>query len=142
MRIVCQIGYVKALGGRKEGQKIRVYINDIECTWDDRDGQFLTTFLDTQKGRLWYLWQGDLEQNDSILISVSTGIRGAGQDERRTFEAVYVVDGETDVQELSIPGVGRQGYPLLKGRFREIGSVSEEDKREVDIEAFLDDEAF
>jgi hypothetical protein len=137
MRIVCQIGYSRS---RREGQKVSAFINDVECDWSDKSGKFLTSFID--KNRIWYLWDGELEAGDSIRLEVLTGIRGGGVDEKRTFEAVYVVDGNAPVREIQIPGVGCKGYPLLKGRITVVGAVSEADKRDADVAAFLDDETF
>ena len=142
MRIIIQIGYSKAQGSRREGQKISAFINDVECTWGDKSGQFLTSFLDTKKGLLWYLWAGELEDGDAIRIQVATGVVGGGTDEKRTFDSVYVVDESASVTEVEVSGVGRRGYPLVKGRVTALGSVSELDNREADIEAFLDDEGF
>jgi len=130
------------MGRKREGQKLSASVNDIDCNWDDRQGKFLTSFLDTHKGKLWYLWQGDLEPGDVITLKAATAMLGGGCDERRTFEAVYVVDEQAGVQEVEVSGVGMKGYPLIKGRVTALGTVTEADTREADIEAFLDDENF
>jgi hypothetical protein len=143
MRIVCQIGYSKSLGRKKEGQKVQVSINDVECTWGDSDdGQYLTSIAETRKGVLWYLWGGEVEHGDTVCLKVATAIVGGGTDEKRTFESIYVVDEDSDVREVSAPRVGKPGYPLLKGRVVELGSVSKSDEREAEAEAFLADENF
>lgn len=142
MRIVCQIGYSKSMGRKREGQLVKAFINDLECNWSDKSGKFITSIADTQKGVLWYLWSGEVESGDSIKIEVATGIRGAGVDEKRTFEAVYSAEESAPIREIDVPGVGRKGYPLLKGRLVPIGTFSEADKRDVEVAAFLDDENF
>jgi hypothetical protein len=142
MRIVLQIGYSKSNGRKREGQKVDAFVNDVKCTWDDREGQFLTSFLDTRRGKLWYLWSGNLEDGDVIRIQAFTAILGGGKDERRTFESIYVVDEKESVQEVEVSGVGMRRYPLLKGRVATLGSVSEADLREAEIEEFLSDENF
>ena len=141
MRIVIQIGYSKSMGRRREGQKVSAFVNDVECTWGG-EGQYLTSYADTRKGYLWYMWEGDLEDGDVITLKCSTMIINAGPDENRTYEKVYVVDSNSDILEVFEPQVGLKGYPLLKGRVIAVGSVSEADKREADIAAFLDDESF
>lgn len=142
MRIVCQIGFKKTLGGRREGQLLKAFINDEECNWADGEGQYITSIADTkQKGYLWYLWSGDVEPGDSIRIVSLTTVKG-GQDERRTFEAVYIADPETHVRSIAPSGVGAKGYPVLKGRVTELAAVSEADKREADIDSFLRDDNF
>ena len=142
MRIVLQIGYSKANGRKREGQKITAAINDVDCSWDSREGKFLTSFLDTRKGALWYLWTGEVEDGDAIRVQALTSVVGGGCDERRTFEMIYVADETASVQEVDVPGVGMRGYPLLKGRVTSLGSVSKQDEREAEIDEFLDDENF
>lgn len=142
MRVVIQIGYSKSLGRKREGQKVQAFVNDVECTWDDKEGKFLTSYADTRKGVLWYFWDGDLDAGDMVRLKACTTLLKAGPDERRTFESVYVVDGQAPVREITVPGVGKKGYPLLKGRLSVMGSVSEADKREADLAAYLDDDNF
>lgn len=142
MRVVCQIGFSKSMGRKREGQKVSAFVNDVECTWDDREGQFLTSFADTRKGSLWYLWSGEVEPGDAIRIQAATAMLGGGTDERRTFEAIYVADETAPLREIEVSGVGKRGIPLLKGRVTQLGSVSEADKREAEVEAFLSDENF
>jgi len=142
VRIIIQIGYSKSLGRRKEGQKVSAYVNDVESTWDDRSGQFLTSFADKRKGQLWYFWIGELEHGDAIRIQVATGLLGGGTDEHRTFDSVYTVDETAAVKEIEVSGVGMKGYPILKGRVTAGCSVSKADERAAEIEAVLDDEAF
>lgn len=141
MILVCQIGYSKAAGGRKAGQRISVFVDDVECTLGS-EGKYLTSFLEGKKGQLWYFWKDEVRSGAVIRLEVQTGVVGVGQDERRTFDAVYVMDDSVAVQELNVQGVGYKGYPLLKGRFRELGSVSGEDRREAEIDTFLADENF
>ena len=142
MRVVIQIGYQKAWGRRREGQKISAWINDIECTWGEENGKYITPRTDSQKGLCWFLWSGEVSEKDIIRIEVKTSISGIGVDEPRTFEALYYATENASVKEIVRYGVGRRGYPLIKGRILEVGSLSEADKREADLDDFLRDDGF
>lgn len=137
MRVIVQIGYLKAAGRRREGQLIRAWVNDIECSWQDDVGKYLTSRAEAAKGILWYLWQGDVEPDDVIRISVKTSLVKVGPDEGRTFESLYYVSKDASVRDIEVKGVGHRGYPLLKGKLVEMGTVSKKDEREADIEEFL-----
>jgi len=139
MKVIIQIGYIKTFGRRREGQSVRAWVNDIECSWNDGNGKYLTSRAEATKGFLWYLWSGELADQDTIRFSAKTMLLGVGPDESRTFEALYYVDSSASVQTIKVSGVGQRGYPLLKGRVVELGSVSEKDKRESEIEEFLRD---
>jgi len=142
VRIVLQIGYLKSMGYRKYGQSVRAFINDEECSWQDDTGKYISSKVDASKGLLWYLWSGEAEPEDVIRVEVKTSVVGAGPDENRTFEALYYVDAGAPVREIEVAGVGHKRYPLLKGRLRKMGSVSESDKRESEISEFMEDESF
>ena len=142
MRIICQIGYSKSLGRKKEGQKLSAQVNGVDCSWEDRTGRFITPFTSARKGTLWYYCELELEQGDTICLKAATALLGGGVDERRTWEAIYVVDENADIQEVEVAGVGAKGYPILKGKLTNLGTVTEADNREADIEAFLEDEGF
>lgn len=143
MRVVLQIGYQKSGGRRREGQLVQAWVNDEECSWKDDTGKYLTSRAESSmKGVLWYLWSGEVTSEDIIKISVKTSLAGIGTDEERTFESLYYVDENAPVREIHIPGVGRKKYPLLKGRVVEVGSASEKDKRESEIQEFLAEEDF
>ena len=137
MNVLLQIGYQKSAGRRREGQLVRAWINEEECSWRDAAGKYLTSKMEAAKGILWYLWKGEVDPTDTVRISAMTTLAGIGPDERRTFESLYYVDPEVPVREIMVQGVGRKRYPLLKGRLVEMGSVSEEDKRVAEIEDFL-----
>ncbi len=139
MKVVVQIGYMKSSNRRKIGQIVKAYFNDEELSWNDIDyrGKYLTSRSDTSKGMLWHLCKLDLNNNDIIKLEVKTSIVGAGTDEKRTFESLYWVDRNSEVCEIVVPGVGMKGYPLIKGRISELGSVSEMDKRRSDVDDFL-----
>jgi len=96
--------------------------------------------MDSSKGMLWYLWKGESSHGDTIRIKVSTSIVNVGTDERRTFERLYYTSDDVDVRSITSQGVGSKGYPLIKGRVVEMASVSEADKREAEIEEFLEDD--
>lgn len=137
MRVIVQIGYLKSGGRRREGQLIRAWVDEIECSWHDDAGRYLTSRAEASRGQLWYLWQSDVEAEGVIRIEVKTSLRGIGPDEGRTFESLYYLSPEAPVREIEVRGVGYKGYPLLKGRLVEMGTVSKQDEREADIEEFL-----
>lgn len=137
MKFIVQIGYQKTAQRRREGQLIRAWINDEECSWQDKCGKYLTSRLESSKGILWYLWKGEADSGDVIRISVKTSLVNVGADERRTFESLYYLSPGAPVREIEVKGVGCKGYPLLKGRVLEMASVSEQDKRESEVDEFL-----
>jgi len=137
VRVIIQIGYLKSGGRRREGQLIRAWVDEIECSWQDDAGRYLTSRAEAAKGTLWYLWQGEVEPEGVIRVQVKTALRGIGADEGRTFESLYYLNSEAPVREIEVRGVGYKGYPLLKGRLVEMGTVSKQDEREAEIEEFL-----
>jgi len=139
VRVIVQIGYMKSAGRRKVGQIVKAYLNDNELSWGscDFEGKYLTSRVETSKGVLWYLCDLDLNEEDTIRMEVKTSLVGVGTDESRTFESLYYVNEEASVREIIIPGVGIKGYPLIKGRILEMGSVSEADKRKSEVDNFL-----
>ena len=142
MRVVIQLGYQKAYGRRREGQKVSAWVNDEECTWSDSSGKYITPRTDARKGICWFLWSGEVSEKDIIRVEVKTSISGVGVDEARTFEALYYISETSPVKEIVKYGVGKRGYPLVKGRVQEMASLSELDKREADIDDFLSDDRF
>lgn len=141
MRVVVQIGYQKAWGRRREGQKISAWVNDDECTWGG-EGKYITSKFDSRKGVCWFLWNGEVSESDTIRIEVKTSLSGIGIDESRTFESIYYASENAEVKEVVNVGVGKRGYPLIKGRVIEMGSISKADIREAEIGDFLDDNGF
>ena len=136
--VVFQIGYSKAYGRRREGQIISAFINDMECQMNEESGKYLTSVVDRKtRGFCWFLYEAFLEMDDIIKISVKTSVAGAGVDEGRTIERLYYVEEGAPVREVNIPNVGMRGYPLIKGRVLEMGSVSEKDKRKLEVDSFL-----
>lgn len=136
-RVLFQIGSVK---NRKQTQLIKAYINDLEVSWNDNSGRFLTTHKDrVMRNTVWYMYDIDLQKEDVLKLAVKTYLNGIGLDEERTFESLYYVDSAAPVRNIEMSGVGLKGYPLLKGKLLEIGSISEEDKRRADIEDFLNE---
>lgn len=144
MRVVIQIGFRKARGRKREGQLVKAYINDVECSWNDsvNEGRWITSPASGALGNSWYLWSCDVGETDIIRVEVKTSLAGLGADERRTFDACYNVSEKYQVKEVFVPGVGVRGIPLVKGRVKEMGSVSKEDERIADIDAFLAEDSF
>ena len=137
-RCIFQIGFVK---NHKMSQSIEAFINDEKVNWDEDCGQYLTTHKDrVQKRMIWFMCDWEFETEDVLRILVKTYLPGIGQDEERTFETLYYVDEGSPVREHAIKGVGHKDYPLIKGRFQEIGTVSEEDKRRGKISDFINGE--
>lgn len=138
IRVVFQIGYTKAYGRRREGQIISACVNDLECQMSEDNGKYLTSIVERKtRGYCWFMYEAFLEVDDIVKISVKTSVAGAGVDEGKTFETIYYVDPNAPVKEVVIQGVGMRGYPLIKGRILEMGSVSEKDKRRSDVDSFL-----
>lgn len=135
MRVVVQIGYTKAMGRRREGQKIQAYLNDMELQFDG--GIYLTSRVDGSRGFCWYLCELDVEPEDVIRIECMTALAGVGPDPKRTFSSLYYASEDAAVREIEIRGVGKKNYPIIKGRILEMGSVSEEDKQESEINDFM-----
>ncbi len=137
MKVLLQIGYRKAVGFRKEGQLIRTYVDDEECTWGDGEGIYLTPQTAASKGILWYMWRGEVHSESTIRICVNTSLVKIGPDEDRTFESLYFVEESAPEREVIIPGVGYKNYPLIKGRITEVASVSKTEERVANIDGFL-----
>jgi hypothetical protein len=136
-RVIVQIGYVK---NKKKMQSIKAYFNDTLLDWSNFSGKFLTTHKDrVYRNMVWYLCEISTADLDIIKLSVKTFLPGIGLDEENTFEALYCCHNEYEVQTIDFSNIGMKKYPLLKGRVLEVGSVSEEDKRIIDIDDFLND---
>lgn len=136
-RVLFQIGSCKT---RKQTQIIKAFINDEEVSWNDNSGRFLTTHKDRVfKQTVWYMYDIILDPQNVLKLEVKTYLTGIGMDEEKTFEALYYVDEGAPLRTVEMNGVGLRGYPMLKGRILEIGSVSEEDKRKADIEDFMNE---
>lgn len=137
-KVAIQIGSIK---NKKKTQSIRAYVNDEELTWvGENPGTFLSSMKDRKwKGMTWYLCKVDVDPSDVLKIVVKTYLIGVGLDQENTFESLYYADNEAPVREIALRDVGMKGYPLIKGRVLEIGSVSEEDKRKADIADFLNE---
>jgi hypothetical protein len=144
LRVVVQIGYQKSRGRNREGQLVSAWVNDVPCSWSDsmNEGKWLTSPAKGIMGNSWYLWAGDVGENDVIRVEVKTSLTGFGPDERRTFNAFYVVSSSLPVREIVVPGVGMKRFPLIKGRIKEVGSVSAEDERIAAADDFLDEDKF
>ena len=136
VKVVVQIGFSRR---PKESQEIKAWVNEDPCKWSDNDGIFLTSLVDKNKGMLWYLWTGNLSEGDIIRVESKVFVTSVGFDERRTFEALYCVDPEAPVNTISIRGIGHKKTPVLKGRLIEVAQVSEQDQREENVEAFLEE---
>jgi hypothetical protein len=136
-RILFQVGSVK---NRKRTQFVKAYINDQEQSWNGGEGQFLTSHKDrVARGMIWFMCDVDLQPDDVLKIEAKTFLPGIGLDEEKTFESLYYANDESPVRSIEITEVGFKGYPLIKGRILEIGSVSEMDKRKADLEDFMNE---
>lgn len=136
MRVVVQVGFSR---NAKEGQLISARHNGIEVK--RKNGQFATALAQRFSSN-WFLAELECADDDIIIVDVKTGIRQKGADEHRTFRKTYRVHASLGVSDVIIPNVGKFGCPLIKGRIQEIASVSKEDERRKDIEAFLEDGGF
>jgi hypothetical protein len=135
MRVVLQLGFQK---NKKRTQSVDFYINEEKVQRDKDKGIYLTTNKDYRlKGESWFLYETDLSQDDMITLHVKTFLTGIGPDEDLSFETIYSVDESTATKEVTVNGVGRKDYPLIKGKIVEVANVSEDDKRKQDISEFL-----
>lgn len=144
MKIAIQIGFRKARGRNREGQLVRATINEVECSWNDsmNTGKWITSPAKGILGNSWYLWTREVVDGEIVHIEVKTATAGLGADERLTFDAFYTISESFPVREINIPGVGMRGIPLIKGRVKEIGSVSKEDERLSEVEKLLENTEF
>lgn len=134
-KVLVQIGYTK---NRKKSQFVKAFVNDQELSWSDDSGKFLTSNKDrVYRGMIWYMYDLDLQQDDVLKLDVKTFLNGVGKDEEKTFESLYYADEEAPVRSIEVTEVGFKGYPILKGKILEIGSVSDLDKRKAEIEEFM-----
>jgi len=85
------------------------------------------------------LWEEDLCQGDVIRIEVKTSLVSKGPDENRTMDLLYEVDEDAAVKEIVLNKVGHPRIPILKGKVRELANVTEADKREAEIDTYLQD---
>ena len=136
MRVVVQIGFCRNM---KEGQLVRASVNGEEV--DRVLGKYLTG-LAQRHSNSWYLADLECVDGDIIVIEVSTGIRMKGADETRCFRKTFRVTEKHKIETITIPRVGKYGFPLIKGRVETIASVSQAQERIAEAEAFLDDEGF
>lgn len=137
-RVIFQIGRSKT---QKKSQSIKGFINDLEVTWGDDNGTFLTSHKDRkQKNTIWYMYETLLQPQDVLKIQVQTFIDGVGKDLEYTFETLYYCEEDAPVKSVEIAKVGMKNYPLIKGRVLELATVSEDDKRKQEIEDFLNKE--
>lgn len=135
MRVIFQLGFQK---NKKRTQSVDFYINEEKVQRDKDKGIYLTTNKDYRlKGESWFLYEADLSHDDIVTVHVKTFLTGIGPDEDLSFETIYSVDESADVKEVSISGVGRKDYPIIKGKIVEVANVSEDDKRRQDISDFL-----
>lgn len=144
MKIAIQIGFRKARGRNREGQLVKATINDLECSWTDglNEGKWITSPAKGLLGNSWYLYTREVLEGDIIHVEVKTATAGLGADERLTFASFYSVSEDFPVREVVIPNVGMRGVPLIKGRVKELGSVSKEDERLSEVEKLLQETDF
>jgi len=136
-KVLIQIGFTK---NKKKSQFVKAFVNDQELSWSDDSGKFLTSNKDrVYRGMCWYLYDADIQPEDVLKLDVKTFLNGVGKDEEKTFESLYYCDEDAPVRSIEVTEVGFKGYPILKGKLLEIGSVSDLDKRKAEIEEFLNE---
>lgn len=106
------------------------------------EGLYLNDRADAKlRRRSWRVVRRSLSPGDSVRIEAFTGVKGAGEDTSLTGSWIYVLDPSAPVREVSIPGVGPKGCPLLKGRLVELAAVTKRDQLDDDLQQFLADES-
>lgn len=142
-KVVAMVGYQKAGVRGPSGQIIDVSIADplrqdewMSVRVGDGDGIYL--HQKQNKPMVWWHAELWLAAKDVIKITTKVGILGQGTDEERTMDLLFAVDPNAPLVSVSHPGLGYGGYPILRGRVREIARSSKADTRRMKIEQHLD----
>jgi hypothetical protein len=130
MIVLVQIGFKKSW---KESQYIEAYkvegLYKEKVTWKKLDagyceGEFVSALSERFKSTI-YIAKVDIV--DSLIIKVSTYLKGLGMDELRSFVSVYKLS-DVMIKEV-IKGVGDPKFPLIQGNVKLVGSRSLRDER-------------
>jgi hypothetical protein len=131
-KILCQIGWQRNL---LEGQKIEIYYNSNLLQM--KNGDYLTSKAQRNHS-MWYMCNIDGQTGDNIYIKSSVGLRCLGEDENRSFEAIFSVDENLPEISFSFPKVGYgHNFPILKGKLNQISLLTSKDKRLMSIRSKL-----
>lgn len=134
-KAVVTIGYQKGGVSGNRGQLIQAFIRDAddEGDWSEIDkDQGDGIYLHGQKKHMMW-WSGELwlAASDKIKISTKVGIVGQGADEDMTMDLVFAIDPDAPLVAVSWQGIGYKGYPLLKGKVRELARTSMAEHRRI-----------
>jgi hypothetical protein len=144
-KVLVQIGYQKS-AGRRPGQLVKAFIcfrsggeEEIQWSKDPEQGRYLSDR--SHKNMAWFLASRSISDGDSIRVEIFTGSQGQGEDPNLTQKRIYLFDESAPVREFVITNVGFKRFPILKGRFHEVESVSKRDEIERELTEFIDDES-
>ena len=138
--ILVQFGYKKS---PKEWQKIDAFrirgLNKIPLTWNKGksgfvEGEYITE-LSKRFGNIWYIGKLELEEGESLALSIATGMKGLGPDESRSM--LILCSRSNKQSEIKIRKVGDDRFPLVSGKFTEIARRTCLDERLDKIESLL-----
>jgi hypothetical protein len=143
--VLVQVGYQKAGGKRRPGQLVKAYMcfktgGEEEVQWsnDPELGKYLTDR--SHRDMCWYMAKRQISEGDQIRFEIFTGHRGQGEDPTLTLQKLYVFNTEAPVREFQVSHVGFNRFPILKGRFHEVSSVTKRDDIERELSELIDDE--
>src|SRR5580704_562473 len=142
---LCQIGYQKARGKRRPGQLVKAFLcfatggeEEIQWSNDPEKGKYLTDRSHQQM--CWFMARRLISDGDQVRFEIFTGHQGQGEDPTLTLQKVFVFNLDAPVREFIIPHVGFNRFPLIKGRFHEVSSVTKRDDIERELSEMIDDE--
>lgn len=133
-RVVAIFGWKKGT----TGVLVDVFINNKKLS-SDRSGVTLVSNPANRGREMWWAAKLEVPEGTLITLDVKVGIKGAGRDNERTRKNTYIVEADCPAREVSVRKVGWKNYPLLKGPFRILTELSEEDAVDQQIEGMLDD---
>ncbi len=124
MIVHCQFGHARYM---TEGQLIEVYHNNVKLTMEG--GDYLTP-MSSRKTKMFYLKPVECKEGDLLKVDCKVGLRLLGEDEDRTFQALFKVDSTIQDKHFVFPKVGYgYGFPILKGSIDQISLITAKDKR-------------
>lgn len=129
MIIYCQLGWKRNIKG---GQLINIYHNNTPI--DMTQGDYLSAQSDRNK-EMWMLRPIECQDGDIIIIDCKVGLRGLGTDEHNTFTATFQVDKTIPNNTFEWHSVAYRGFPLLKGKFKQISVLTAKELKEATIKS-------